>query len=534
MTELTITIKQGCCHIQKKIQYMLIEVEHGDKSYILGFPASFIDSPVKILAEFRDFGLSLECRKSEFIKVFESARNGVKAIDILISSLPGFYGGQYVTPTNTFKKTNKSTRVRSEQSLSLKKRATYSKSTYKKFKKTVESIVVKSKVATLFTASTYAGILLGALTKTEGLIVYRAAKSSTGKTTLMKMAKEFWPKEVVSHLSRTDFTMAGLEDTLSESNNQTIFLDEFNRFLAGNNAGNIVHIIAEGEGRQKSKSDSIQNKFPDKKWKAVVCAAGETSFRERLGADQRKGAAARVIECSHEEQVNLTDEFHELENVFGTHDGWAFSKFVNYLVNNRSDVQKGYEELAQSFVNKVGADDDFLRRKAKSYALLAYSGELMIKLKLLELKKEFFVKTLSDLYEDELQEIDSNDKIQTGLLPLVNYILAMRVAPDMLVSKKKLKEIDFQNASVKGFHKLTGDLERIFIKKDIFENILSTCLSEKYLHDLAKKTFLESPKKRRGSFQQCAYTDANGFQKQKSFAVFDLVNLERFFKKHSQ
>lgn len=534
MTELTITIKQGCCHIQKKIQYMLIDVEYGDQSYSRGFPASSIDNPTKILTEFRDIGLSLECRKSDFNKVFEKARNDVKAIDILITSSPGFYGGQYVTPTNTFKKTNKSTRVRSEQSLSLKKRATYSKSTYKKLKKIVESTVVKSKVGALYIASTYAGILLGALTKTEGLIVYRAAKSSTGKTTLMKMAKEFWPKEVVSHLSRTDFTLAGLEDTLSESNNQTIFLDEFNRFLAGNNAGNIVHIIAEGEGRQKSKSDSIQNKFPDKKWKAVVCAAGETSFREQLGADQRKGAAARVIECSYEEQVNLTNEFQELENVLGTHDGWAFSKFVNYLVNNRSDVQKGYEKLAQLFVTKVGADDDFLRRKARSYALLAYSGELMIKLKLLELKKEFFVKTLSDLYEDELKEINSNDKIQTGLLPLVSHILAMRVTPDMLVSKKKLKEIDFQNVNVKGFHKYIGDLEKIFIKKDIFDNLLSACIAEKYLQRLAVKTFLESPKKRRGSFQQCAYTDVNGSQKQKSFAVLDLVNLEHFFKKYSQ
>lgn len=531
---LNIIIKQGCCHIQKKIQYMLIEVQYDDTWYSQGVPASLIDSPTKILSDFRDAGLSLECRKPEFIKAFDKARNDMKSTGILLSSSPGFYFDQYVTPTNTFKKENESTRVRSDQSLLLERPTAYSKSTYNSFKKVIERIVAKSKVAALFTATTYAGVLLGALRKTEGLIVYRAAKSSTGKTTLMKMAKEFWPQNVVSHLSRTDFTLAGLEDTLSESNNQTIFLDEFNRFLATNNAGNIVHIIAEGEGRKKSKSVTTQQKYPDKKWKAVVCAAGETSFSDQLGVDQRKGAAARVIECSYEEQVNLTDEFKELENVLGVHDGWAFSKFVKYIVNNRNEIQNGYEELAESFVNEVGMDDDFLRRKAKSYALLAYSGELMIKLKLLDLKKGFFVETLIDLYTDELQEINSNEKIQIGLLPFVSHILAMRVSSDILVSKKKLKEITFQTSTSKGFRRLNGGSEKIYIKKDIFKNLLSACLAEKHLQELAVSTFLEKPKKRRSNFQQCAYTDANGYQKQESFAVLDSVNLKRFFKNHSR
>ena len=252
-----------------------------------------------------------------------------------------------------------------------------------------------------------------------------------------------------------------------------------------------------------------------------------------VGAQDGTGASVRVIEFRSSNRTDHSKLIARANKAAALHDGYAHDRFVRLTVEHREWIIKFLENQTAKFIERCGAKTNFEKRRAKNYALIACSGELMIRAGLLELEKGFFLEKLTTFYQREVSDIGKDDGIPKELRVILNALAAQLAWLDgRIPDKEQLKSMSMDSDDIVGFTKGVESEKRMFIKAskliDVFEHKSEDELTRILKLARAHNLLICNPK-RDSPFKQVAFTDKHGPHNnhQRRFAVFDVSILKK-------
>ena len=227
-TQLKIQISEGITHLQRNVAYVEIKVKMGEYRKTLHLEKALLSKPSKVFELFLEKDLPTIIEKKDFIRRFGAACKTPNKMSRSISDEVGFFDEEYVTPEKTYSHSSKKFSVyHEEHQFDSTARKVFSEQSYRPLRKAMTELCNSSDLAVIAVATTFAGILLPLSDIKTGLIVFLAQESTTGKTTMLKLGRAFYPPEYAYFTDNAGFTNSGLEDILASHNHQTLFFDEF-------------------------------------------------------------------------------------------------------------------------------------------------------------------------------------------------------------------------------------------------------------------------------------------------------------------
>lgn len=232
----------------------------------------------------------------------------------------------------------------------------------------------------------FAGPLLGPLNM-EGGGLHLRGESSSGKTTLLRLALSVWdkPKESL-WLS----TVNALEPTLSRKNSTILAIDELG-LATTKEVGNAVYMFGNGQGKARLRSSG--QAANSARWLTSVLSSGEVSLAAHMakgGNIKMAGQEVRLLDISADTRPHAAfDNLHGFADVkaFAAHlnhllpryFGTAGEAFVCRLLERDSSFEKArnYFDLALRFMlADLSVCGSLESRAAKRFAVIAAAGEL--------------------------------------------------------------------------------------------------------------------------------------------------------------
>ena len=242
-------------------------------------------------------------------------------------------------------------------------------------------------LATLAISSAFAGPLLRPAAQESGGI-HIFGNSSTGKTTLLKLAASVWGDGGLVHSWRA--TSNGLEGVADRTSDIVLILDELGQ-LDSREAATSLYMLAGGVGKIRMNRDATLKDI--RSWRAFILSSGEmtveTKMTQMRGAKAYTGATLRLLNVAADrglgfgvfDNAGSTGEVRELVKAFAqaveeSH-GVAGPEFVKQFLA-RGESGEGVRNATDDFVRKnvgTGAAGQ-LERAAKRFGLIAAAGEL--------------------------------------------------------------------------------------------------------------------------------------------------------------
>ena len=364
----------------------------------------------------------------------------------------------------------------------------------------------------------------------EGFTLYFCGESSTGKSSLIEMIGGMYSKDDNHIISTSETTPRGLEERLFQLNDSTLCLDELGKFTQSkgeNYAINFALKVTGGMGKTKSQAAAVQSKFPDLKWRTVVVAAGEDDLREAIRDKEQTGASARFLQIpvsprseggifNKLDYDNAVKLLGKLENAIAEHDGYAWDKFLRILTKQNQKCREILDKSASEFLNVVVTSNSYEKRKAEKFALIAAAGELLIRMKLIDLDKGRMLEAVSKVYNQHLsQSVEAGPKIQLAVLAARAALATFLQSPYIVDEEKTLKEQNFWGSDdIIGFWKNRFGPDVLFLKPLAITEIFDVSNRKVLLHDfIAIPGLLYQNKKRGSPYQQVQFTDIVGMHK---------------------
>lgn len=139
-------------------------------------------------------------------------------------------------------------------------------------------------------SAAFAGPLLRLLGEEGGGFHFRG-NSSAGKSTLLIAAGSVWggSRGQLGFGYTWRATSNGLEGLACAHSDGLLCLDEFGQ-IDPNEAGSAAYLLANGQGKARSKSDGTQRKAT--RWRVLVLSSGETSLAAHMASSARSDRAA--------------------------------------------------------------------------------------------------------------------------------------------------------------------------------------------------------------------------------------------------
>ena len=254
----------------------------------------------------------------------------------------------------------------------------------------------------VFALCTAAAPALLELLNAEGGGFHIRGSSSTGKTTLLKVAGSFWgggPEGFVRSWRATDNS---LESQAAGHNSSLLCLDEMSQVEPGA-AGAAAYMLANGQGKGRANRDG--NARAIQSWRLIFLSTGEISLSDKIAEDRRgpRAMAGQEVRC-----IDILADIGSGHGVWDTVPATgaaAFSEglceatsqyygtpgrtFIKKLVDDRHEAERLSAAVTGAFMEKAGVDGDKgqVRRVAQRFALLAAAGELAIKWEILPFKQ---------------------------------------------------------------------------------------------------------------------------------------------------
>lgn len=286
------------------------------------------------------------------------------------------------------------------------------KGTLQDYSDTVFKQVKGSPMTMMFVYASLGSILLHDF-NVEPFIIDLSGKTSTGKTTALKVASSVWGTDDLR--SEWNTTKVSVERKASMMNSFPLIYDD-TRKAPVYQLADIVYQFSGGRSKGRGNVHSIDS---ESTWQNILISTGETSIVEY--GQEKAGISARVITLQDNpfsDDVDLRALYDGLENNFG-HLGLAFIDQYNKHKLEYKESFKGHEKL---FIEKAG-DNEVMQRLGRPFALLKTSAEILNDIEGFE---HNLYSTVQCAYESMKESNKSIDKPKQLLVEVLEYMQANR------------------------------------------------------------------------------------------------------------
>jgi putative DNA primase/helicase len=242
-------------------------------------------------------------------------------------------------------------------------------------------------MAALAISAAFAGPLLH-LAGLESGGVHLFGNSSTGKTTLLKLAASVWGDSGLVRSWRA--TANGLEGVANRTSDVVLILDELGQ-LDSKDAATALYMLASGVGKIRMNRNATLQDI--KRWRAFMLSSGEMTVETKIaqlrGAKAYIGATLRLLNVAGDRGLgfgvfdsagptgDIRDLLKDFNSTVTSAYGVAGPAFVGALAS-RAEAGEAIHNAIDHFVTtnlEAGASGQ-VERAAKRFGLIATAGEL--------------------------------------------------------------------------------------------------------------------------------------------------------------
>lgn len=201
----------------------------------------------------------------------------------------------------------------------------------------------------------------------DPFVVDMASKTSTGKTTALRVAASIWGTERL--INEWNTTPIDLERKASILNSFPSMYDD-TRKAKPYLLSDVVYQFSGGKSKGRGNVQSVD---VVKTWNNILLSTGETSIVEY--GNEKAGVSARVITLQDKpfnDDVNIRALYEGIKSNYG-HLGLAFIKQYSKQKTSYKDSFKAYEGI---YIDKAG-ENEVMQRVARYFAVLMVSGEIL-------------------------------------------------------------------------------------------------------------------------------------------------------------
>jgi putative DNA primase/helicase len=218
--------------------------------------------------------------------------------------------------------------------------------------------------------------------------IHLFGNSSTGKTTLLKLAASVWGNANLVRSWRA--TGNGLEVIANQTSDVSLILDELGQ-LDSKDAATALYMLASGVGKiRMTRNATLQD---IKTWRAFILSSGEMTVEAKItqlrGAKAYAGATLRLLNVGADRGLGFgvfdnagpTGDVRDLVNAFAAAAALAYGvagpEFVRALISRALEsaaIQNAIDHFVQSNVEHDASGQ--VVRAAKRFGLIATAGEL--------------------------------------------------------------------------------------------------------------------------------------------------------------
>lgn len=203
--------------------------------------------------------------------------------------------------------------------------------------------------------------------KVDPFIVDMASKTSTGKTTALRVASSVWGTEKL--INEWNTTPIDLERKASILNSFPSMYDD-TRKAKPYLLSDVVYQFSGGKSKGRGNVQSVDIV---KNWNNILLSTGETSIVEY--GNEKAGVSARVVTLQDNpfnDDVNIRALYEGIESNYG-HLGLVFIEQYSKQKASYKDSFKAYEGI---YIDKAG-ENVVMQRVARYFAVLMVAGEIL-------------------------------------------------------------------------------------------------------------------------------------------------------------
>ncbi|GGI39145.1 DUF927 domain-containing protein [Mammaliicoccus stepanovicii] len=201
----------------------------------------------------------------------------------------------------------------------------------------------------------------------DPFVVDMASKTSTGKTTALRVASSVWGTERL--INEWNTTPIDLERKASILNSFPSMYDDTRKAKAYL----LSDVVYQFSGGKSKGRGNVQSVDIVKNWNNILLSTGETSIVEY--GNEKAGVSARVITLQDNpfnDDVNIRALYEGIESNYG-HLGLAFIEQYSKQKASYKDNFKAYEGI---YIEKAG-ENEVMQRVARYFAVLMVAGEIL-------------------------------------------------------------------------------------------------------------------------------------------------------------
>ena len=283
------------------------------------------------------------------------------------------------------------------------------KGTLKDYADTVFNEVKNSPMAMMFMYASLGSVLLHDF-DVEPFIVDMASKTSTGKTTALKVAGSVWgTKDLISEWNTTK---VNVERKAGIMNSFPLIYDD-TRKAPYYQLADIIYQFSGGRSKGRGNIHSID---VEKTWQNILISTGETSIVEY--GNEKAGIGARVITLQDEpftDDISFQNIYDGISNNFG-HIGIAFIDQYQSNKKRYYEVFKGHEKM---FIEKAG-DNEVMQRLGRAFAVLQTAAEILNDIEHFEHDPFKMVNEAYDSMKENNKSIDKPKQLLEEIIDKLN------------------------------------------------------------------------------------------------------------------
>lgn len=232
-------------------------------------------------------------------------------------------------------------------------------------------------------SAAFAGPLLAG-TNAESGGLHFFGESSTGKTTILEVARSVWGGKGYKRSWRA--TTNGLEGAAELFNDCLLVIDETSEAMARDLAASVYMI---GNEMGKTRATKTGGARPVTTWKAITLSSGERAIAttmEEDGGRMKAGQSVRLLDIPVTRRFGCFDELHHfgsgaelsdtLKRGAGANYGVVGRRYIERLTNDSRDFSAGFEQIKKNSAFNSSRAEGQEKRAAAKLALIAYAGEL--------------------------------------------------------------------------------------------------------------------------------------------------------------